>query len=70
MLCPECDSLFSAYVAATKRYAVVVQKYIENGVHIPALSEELADARLDCQRFREALHVHRDSHRRWKPIQR
>ena len=68
--CAECEAFLSAYMAAAERYASVADRFSKaRGPVVPdaalreKLSAELTDARLNCEKYRKALHVHREIHR-------
>ena len=68
MLCAECEALLSEYMAATELYATLSAKLTrEPGDRVASpsfkqLSDEVTQARLDCQRARRFLHDHRKGH--------
>ena len=69
--CTECKAFLSEYQAATELYAAMTERLKktkrDNLAPDPEsafqkLRDEVRQARLDCQRYREALRIHREGH--------
>jgi hypothetical protein len=66
MQCAECGAFLSEYTAATVRYASLTDRLattVSAGTQDSAfqkLLNEVTHARLECQRTKKALRVHRD----------
>jgi hypothetical protein len=66
MQCAECDAFLSEFTAATLRYASLTDRLgaaVSAGTEDSAfqkLLNEVTQARLECQRTKKALQVHRD----------
>lgn len=67
-LCIECDALLSEYTGATERHAVLVGALVKAVVReafqypeFQKLKQEIAEARLKCNRARKTLTAHRES---------
>ena len=67
-VCIECDALLSAYTGATERYAGLVATLVSAVAHeafqypeLQKVKDEIAEARLSCNRARKILSTHRES---------
>ena len=65
MRCAECEAFISEYKYAVEQYKALCKRFgelPETAALDPKLTGQITDARLDCERYRAALEVHRESH--------
>ena len=67
MRCAECEAFLSEYQYAVEHYKALCQTFSElpeAEALDPMLTIQITEARLDCERYKAALGVHREGHRK------
>ena len=62
----ECEAFISEYQYAVEQYKAICKRFGElpkTAALDPKLNRQIKEARLDCERYREALRIHQGSHR-------